>query len=67
MTLAVPQRAKREVKKTEKRGGSNKCQEWKEQDNNKALETKGTDANNIKIILKISPNLNFFPLICPVC
>lgn len=28
MTLAVPQRAKREVKKTEKSGGSNKCQEW---------------------------------------
>lgn len=43
-----------------KRGGSNKCPEWEKQEDNKAMEKKGTGANNIKIILKISPNLKFF-------
>lgn len=63
--LSSSSKSQKRLKKQRKEGVQISVKNGK--DNNKALEKKGTDANNIKIILKISPNLNFFPLICSVC
>lgn len=63
--MTASSKSQRKVKKKTGEGGSNKYSKQEKQEDNQALEKKGTDAHDIKIILRVNPDLKmgFSPFI----